>query len=71
MIVRGAAPYDYQQLCIVIAEIDQYHREALPHFFRRNPGEARPLQWLWAIRRLGGACGSHQVTSNEQRAMSY
>ena len=49
MIVRGAAPYDYEALCVVIREIDDYHQVALPHFFRRNPGEARPLSWLMDI----------------------
>ena len=46
MIVRPAAPHDYNSLCIVIKEIDDYHQVALPHFYRPNEGDARPLSWL-------------------------
>lgn len=49
MNVRGAAPFDYDALCAVIKEIDDYHQRALPHFFRQNLGVARPLSWLMDI----------------------
>jgi hypothetical protein len=49
MRVRSAAPYDYEALCLVIKEIDDYHQVALSRFFRYNAGEARPLSWLMDI----------------------
>jgi diamine N-acetyltransferase len=49
MTVRSAAPYDYDALCALIKEIDDYHRVAEPHFFREHLGVPRPLQWLMDI----------------------
>lgn len=45
-IVRVANRNDYEGLCAVIRELDVFHADALPRFFRHFDGPVRPLQWF-------------------------
>jgi len=45
-IIRIAEREDYEGLCAVIKELDVFHADALPHFFRHFDEPARPLQWF-------------------------
>ena len=47
--VRPAAPNDYEALCAVVAVVDGFHADLLPHRFRRFAGPTRPLGWLTSL----------------------
>lgn len=44
--IREANPEDYEGLCEVFAELDTFHREALPHVFREPDGPARTKEYI-------------------------
>ena len=46
--IRVARRDDYEELCTVIKELDDFHADALPRFFRRFDGAARSLEWFSA-----------------------
>lgn len=49
-IVRPATLHDYPALCALFEELDEFHRQRRPDFFRRFDGPARTWeqvgQWL-------------------------
>lgn len=51
-IVRSATLGDYQALCTLFEELDEFHRRARPDFFRRFDGPAR--SWEQVGRWLAG-----------------
>jgi ribosomal protein S18 acetylase RimI-like enzyme len=44
--IRAAQRDDYEGLCAVMRELDVFHADALPRFFRHFDAPARPLQWF-------------------------
>ena len=44
--IRSAVEGDYDSICEVLKEGDALHREALPQFFQRPEGPARPRNFL-------------------------
>jgi ribosomal protein S18 acetylase RimI-like enzyme len=44
--VRDARRDDYDGLCTVIKEVDMFHADAIPHFFRHFEGAARSPEWF-------------------------
>jgi len=46
--IRVARRDDYEELCTVIKELDDFHADALPRFCRRFDGAARSLEWFSA-----------------------
>ena len=44
--IRVARRDDYEGLCAVIKELDDFHADALPRFFHRFDGPARSLEWF-------------------------
>jgi ribosomal protein S18 acetylase RimI-like enzyme len=47
--VRPATPNDYEALCAVVAAVDRFHADLVPHRFRRIEGPARPVAWLTGL----------------------
>ena len=47
--IREAAPEDYDGLIEVLAEIDAYHAEHLPHVFRPTCGPARSRAYVLSL----------------------
>jgi ribosomal protein S18 acetylase RimI-like enzyme len=47
--IREANLQDYEELCEVIAEADDLHREAIPRMFRAPEGPARPKEYVRSI----------------------
>jgi ribosomal protein S18 acetylase RimI-like enzyme len=45
-VIRVAKRNDYEGLCAVIKELDVFHADAVPHFFRHFEEPVRPLQWF-------------------------
>ena len=44
--VRRATLEDYQAVCELFDEIDAYHRENLPHIFKKHDGPAREPEYF-------------------------
>ncbi|HEX3054491.1 MAG TPA: GNAT family N-acetyltransferase [Aggregatilineaceae bacterium] len=44
--IRVARHDDYEGLCAVMRELDDFHADALPRFFRHFDEPARPVQWF-------------------------
>jgi len=47
--IREATPEDYEGLCEVFAEVDAFHREALPQIFREPDRPARTEGFISSI----------------------
>jgi ribosomal protein S18 acetylase RimI-like enzyme len=45
-IIRLARRDDYDGLCAVLRELDDFHADALPRFFRHVDEAPRPLEWF-------------------------
>ncbi len=48
-LIRQAMEKDYEGLNVLFEEIDEYHRKALPHIFRKPDGPARTRDFLSGI----------------------
>jgi diamine N-acetyltransferase len=44
--IRAAKRDDYEGLCAIMRELDVFHADALPRFFRQLDEPARPMQWF-------------------------
>jgi ribosomal protein S18 acetylase RimI-like enzyme len=44
--IRVARRDDYEGLCAISKELDDFHADALPRFFHRFDGPARSLEWF-------------------------
>jgi diamine N-acetyltransferase len=49
IVLRTATPQDYQALCMLFAQVDRVHYQALPEFFQPNEGLARTQEFFAEI----------------------
>ncbi|HZU02045.1 MAG TPA: GNAT family N-acetyltransferase [Ktedonobacteraceae bacterium] len=47
--LRAATQEDYEAVCVLLAEVDRIHAEALPELFRPVEGPARSREWFAGI----------------------
>src|SRR5437588_2630910 len=48
-VLREASQEDYEAVCVLLAQVDRIHAEALPELFRSVEGPARSREWFAAI----------------------
>lgn len=66
-VVRPATLGDYQALCALFEELDEFHRQARPDFFRPFDGPAR--SWEQVGRWLAGPDSTVLVAEDESEAV--
>jgi ribosomal protein S18 acetylase RimI-like enzyme len=49
LIIRPAAAQDYDDLCEIITEVDEIHRQQCPHIFQKPPGPARERAYILGL----------------------
>lgn len=49
MNIREATMQDYEVLCSIFEEGDEYHRQALPHIFKKPDGSVRTKEFISSI----------------------
>lgn len=47
--IRPATAQDYDDLCEIIAEVDEMHRRQCPHIFQKPPGPARERAYIQGL----------------------
>jgi ribosomal protein S18 acetylase RimI-like enzyme len=47
--IRPATAQDYDDLCEIIAEVDEMHRQRCPHIFQKPPGPARERDYILGL----------------------
>ncbi len=64
IVVRAATLGDYQALCALFEELDEFHRQVRPEFFRAFDGPAR--SWEQVRRWLAGPDSTVLVAEDEE-----